>query len=61
MAFRVVPPTAGRRRIKYDRYLSYLSVEMVDEMDEICREHRDPWEAAHVIADRFIEPMEQCP
>ena len=33
-------------------------VEMVDEMDEICREHRDPWEAAHVIADRFVEPIE---
>ena len=36
--------------------LHYGPVEMVDEMDRICREHPDPWEAAHVIADRFIEP-----
>lgn len=33
-------------------------VEMVDEIDRICREHFDPWEAAHVIADRFIEPID---
>jgi len=32
-------------------------VEMVDEMDRICLEHFDPWDAAHAIADRFIEPI----
>lgn len=35
-------------------------VEMIDEMDRICREHPDPWDAAHVIAERFIEPI-GCP
>jgi hypothetical protein len=32
-------------------------VEMVDAIDQICREHPDPWDAAHVIAERFIEPI----
>ncbi|MEE4271569.1 MAG: hypothetical protein V2I67_07845 [Thermoanaerobaculales bacterium] len=33
------------------------SVQMVDAIDRICREHPDPWDAAHVIAERFIEPI----
>ena len=28
-------------------------------MDRICREHCDPWAAAHAIAGPFIEPMEE--
>lgn len=35
----------------------YGPVEMIDAMDRICREHPDPWVAAHVIAERFIEPI----
>ena len=32
-------------------------VEMVDAIDQICRENRDPWVAAHVVAARHIEPI----
>ena len=41
----------------YAAAIHHGPVEMVDEMDRICREHSDPWEAAHAIADRFIEPI----
>ena len=33
------------------------SVEMVDAIDQICRENPDPWVAAHVVAERYIEPI----
>lgn len=33
------------------------SPERVDAMDRICRENPDPWVAAHVIAERYIEPI----
>lgn len=39
--------------------IHYGPVWMVDAIDEICREHPDPWVAAHVIAERFIEPIDQ--
>ncbi len=35
----------------------YGSTERVDDMDRICRESSDPWVAAHVIAERYIEPI----
>ena len=42
------------RQINYEAAHSiaihYGTLELVDEMDRICREHPDPWEAAHVIA-----------
>ena len=37
----------------------YGSVKRVDEIDQICRDNPDPWVAAHVIAERFIEPIDE--
>ena len=34
-------------------------VELVDAIDQICRENPDPWVAAHVVAERYIEPIEE--
>ena len=32
-------------------------VDLVDAIDQICREHPDPWKAAHVVAERYIETI----
>jgi hypothetical protein len=32
---------------------------LVDAIDQICRENPDPWEAAHVVAERYIEPIDE--
>lgn len=37
----------------------YGPVEMVDAIDRICRENLDPWVAAHVVAERHIEPIDE--
>ncbi len=42
----------------YSIAVHYGPLWMVDAIDEICREHPDLWVAAHVIAGRFIEPID---
>ena len=39
--------------------IHYGPVELVDAIDRICQEHPDPWDAAHVVAERYIEPIEE--
>jgi hypothetical protein len=41
----------------YSIAVHYGSPERVDAIDEICRENPDLWVAAHVIAERYIEPI----
>jgi len=43
----------------YSIAIHYGPPEMVDAIDQICRENPDPWEAAHVVAERYIEPIEE--
>jgi len=50
-------PEWSSPELLYETAIHHGPVEMVDEMDRICREHFDPWVAAHAIADRFIEPI----
>ena len=37
--------------------IHFGSVELVDAIDQICRENPDPWEAARVVAERYIQPI----
>ena len=32
---------------------------LVDAIDKICLEQPDPWEVAHVVAERYIEPIDE--
>jgi hypothetical protein len=41
-------------RFEYSVFLHYGSPERVDEMDRICRENPDPWEAAREISRRYL-------
>ena len=37
--------------------IHFGSTELVDAIDEICREHPEPWDVVQVVAKRFIEPL----
>jgi len=37
--------------------IHFGSVELVDAIDQICRENPDPWVAARVVAERYIQPI----
>jgi len=39
--------------------IHFGSVELINAIDQICRENPDPWKAAHVVAERYIEPIEE--
>jgi len=43
----------------YSIAIHYGPPETVDAIDQICRVNPDPWEAAHVVAERYIEPIEE--
>ena len=53
--------TEGEKAIDpWDAYsieIHYGSLELVDAIDEICREHPDPWDVVQVVAKRYIEPI----
>ena len=53
----------GVDKINYDAVnliaIHYGPVEMVDAIDQICIENPDPWVAAHVVAERYIEPIDE--
>jgi hypothetical protein len=38
----------------YSIAVHFGSPEMVDAIDEICRAHPDPWDAAHAVAERYL-------
>ena len=39
--------------LAYSIAIHFGPVELVDAIDKICRENPDPWEAAHVVAERY--------
>jgi len=41
---------------EYEVFVHVSSTEMVDDMDRICRENPDPWEAARIIAEEYLQP-----
>ena len=44
----------------YSVAIHFGPVELVDAIDKICRENPDPWEAAHVVAERYLpEELEE--
>jgi len=43
----------------YSVAIHFGPAELVDAIDQICRENPDPWDAAHVVAERYIEPIEE--
>ena len=47
-------PNAVDPRFEYGIFLHYGSPERVDEVDRICRENPDPWDAAREISRRYL-------
>jgi len=43
--------------VAYSIATHYGPPEMVDAIDQICRENPEPWDAAHVVTERYIEPI----
>ncbi len=46
-------------KLAYVIALHHGPPEMVDAIDQICRDNPDPWVAAHLVAERFIEPIDE--
>ena len=46
------------REVVHSIVTHYGSPEMVDAIDRICRENPDPWDAAHVVAERYLPKSE---
>jgi hypothetical protein len=41
---------------EYEIFVHVSSTKMVDDMDRICRDNPNPWEAALVIAEKYLQP-----
>jgi hypothetical protein len=44
-------------RLAHSIAIHFGSTELVDAIDQICREYPDPWDAVHAVAERYIEPI----
>jgi hypothetical protein len=42
--------------LEYEAFVHISSTEMVNDMDRICRENPEPWQAARIIAEKYLQP-----